>query len=182
MEPNLTNQVLHLLQDERYSFIFRGSAQVLDHALTSVGLDSEITALTYGRGNADAAVEFGNDASTSGVIPLRASDHDGLVLYLLGDEVGEGVPNNLDYCPATVIPESVPAVRLGTNRWALVDGDGYFDTTAPKGKGPKRSFSVADTAGCSCEQIIGALGLGKGHQKFGCSNGAMDNWVSIVQQ
>jgi len=182
VEPDLTNQVLKLLPDERYSFIFRGSAQVLDHALTSVSLDPEITALTYGRGNADAAVEFGNDDFTSGIVPLRASDHDGLVLYLLKDEDGDGVPNNLDYCPATVIPESVPTVQLGTNRWALVDGDGYFDTTAPNGKGPKRSYSVADTAGCSCEQIIDALGLGKGHQKFGCSNGAMDNWVDFVQQ
>ena len=164
------------------SFIFGGSAQVLDHALTSVGLDPEITALAYGRGNADAAVEFGNDDSTPAIVPLRGSDHDGLVLYLLKDEDGDGVPNNLDYCPATVIPESVPTVRLGTNRWALVDGDGYFDTTAPNGKGPKRSYSAADTAGCSCEQIIDALGLGEGHQKFGCSSGAMDSWMSVVQQ
>ncbi len=37
VDPNLTNQVLSLAAEERYSFIFRGSAQVLDHALTTVG-------------------------------------------------------------------------------------------------------------------------------------------------
>jgi hypothetical protein len=87
----------------------------------------------------------------------------------------------MDSCPATVIPESVPSVRLGTNSWALVDGDGYFDTTTPNGKPPKRSYSLQDTAGCSCEQIIEALHLGEGHQKFGCSNGAMENWIEQVQ-
>ncbi len=183
VDPNLTNQVLNLLTDERYSFIFRGNAQVLDHVLTSVGLGPEVTALAFGRGNADAAFEYLNDGTTPGVVPLRASDHDGLVLYLLKDEDADGVPDDLDYCPGTVIPESVPTVRLGTNRWALVDGDGHFDTKPPKGngKGPDRSYSVGDTAGCSCEQIIEALHLGQGHQKFGCSNGVMDNWVEAVQ-
>jgi len=181
VDPNLTNQVLNLLMDERYSFIFRGNAQVLDHVLTSVGLGPEVTALAFGRGNVDATVEFRSDGTTPGVVPLRASDHDGLVLYLLKDEDADGLPDDLDYCPGTVIPESVPTVRLGTNRWALVDDDGYFDTAPPNGKGPKRSYSLGNTAGCSCEQIIEALHLGSGHQKFGCSNGVMDNWVEAVQ-
>ena len=76
------------------------------------------------------------------------------------------------------IPEIVPTVRLGTNRFALRDGDGIFDTKEPKGRGPDRSYSIADTAGCSCEQIIAALGLGKGHTKFGCSISAMDAWIA----
>ena len=84
-----------------------------------------------------------------------------------------------DACPGTVIPEGVPTVRLGTNRWALVDDDFEFDTTAPDGKGPDRSYSTADTGGCSCEQIIGALGLGTGQEKFGCSIGTMDGWVAL---
>ena len=84
-----------------------------------------------------------------------------------------------DACPGTVIPEGVPTVRLGTNRWALVDDDFEFDTTAPNGKGPGRSYSTADTGGCSCEQIIGALGLGAGQEKFGCSISTMDGWVAL---
>ena len=85
----------------------------------------------------------------------------------------------IDACPGTVIPEAVPTVKLGTNRWALVDDDFEFDTTAPKGKGPGRSYSTADTDGCSCGQIIAALELGKGHTKHGCSISAMDGWVAL---
>jgi hypothetical protein len=84
-----------------------------------------------------------------------------------------------DACPGTVIPEGVPTVRLSTNRWALVDNDLEFDTTAPNGKDPDRSYSTADTGGCSCEQIIGALGLGTGQEKFGCSISTMDGWVAL---
>lgn len=108
------------------------------------------------------------------------------------DEDGDGVcdPNaasngpsaceGTDICPQTAIPESVPTVRLGTNRWALVNNDFEFDTKAPRGKGPGRSYSTPDTAGCSCEQIIAEQGLGKGHTKHGCSISAMDDWVLLV--
>jgi hypothetical protein len=78
VNPDLTNQVLSLPEEERYSFIFQGSAQVLDHALTSSVLTPAVTGFAYGRGNADAAVDLINDDTT----PLRSSDHDGLVLYL----------------------------------------------------------------------------------------------------
>jgi predicted extracellular nuclease len=176
VEPNLDNQVLGLDAGDRYSFIFRGSAQVLDHALTSSGLAAEVAGAEYGRGNADAAVDLINDDSTV----LRSSDHDGLVVYITKDEDADGVPNDLDVCAGTVIPESVPTVKLGTNRWALVDGDGYFDTQRPNGRGPEFSFDLGDTAGCSCEQIIAAQGLGNGHEKFGCSGGEMEEWVALV--
>jgi len=96
------------------------------------------------------------------------------------DDDGDRIPNDQDACPDTVIPESVPTKRLGTNRFALVDGDTDFDTKAPKGKGPRKAFTIEDTAGCSCEQIIEELGLGKGHVKFGCSISAMEEWVEAV--
>jgi hypothetical protein len=64
-----------------------------------------------------------------------------------------------------------------------VDGDGIFDTKLPGGRGGgiDRSFTIEDTAGCSCEQIIDELFLGDGHTKFGCSTGAMENWIGEVQ-
>jgi Zn-dependent metalloprotease len=96
------------------------------------------------------------------------------------DSDNDGVPDDQDVCPGTVIPEAVPTVRLGVNRWALVDGDDVFDTTSSRGRGPGLSFTTEDTLGCPCEQIIEAQGLGKGHTKFGCSNGAMLNWVKQV--
>ncbi len=77
----------------------------------------------------------------------------------------------------------MPTQRLGTNRWALVDDDGTFDTTLPNGRGAglDRSFTIEDTAGCSCEQIIDQLLLGKGHEKYGCSTSAMEDWIAEVQ-
>ena len=95
----------------------------------------------------------------------------------LGDEDADGVANDDDACPATVLPESVPTVRLETNRFADTDGDGIFDTTTSRGRGPDKAFDLGDTAGCSCEQIIEAQGLGEGHTKFGCSISAMEEWV-----
>jgi predicted extracellular nuclease len=76
--PDLTNVVSSLPAAEQYSFIFGGSSQVLDHALVSTGLSSQVRGMAYGRGNADAAVDRLNDAASA----LRSSDHDGLVLFL----------------------------------------------------------------------------------------------------
>jgi hypothetical protein len=41
-------------------------------------------------------------------------------------------------------------------------------------------FDMRDTAGCSCEQIIEAQGLGNGHTRYGCSIDAMESWISLV--
>ena len=87
--------------------------------------------------------------------------------YELADIDGDGMGDNEDLCPGTVIPEVVPTQGLGVNRFALVDGDGVFDTTLPPGGGGGSglSFTIEDTAGCSCEQIIDLLALGKGHKE-----------------
>lgn len=74
----------------------------------------------------------------------------------------DGVLDEVDVCLDTLIPESVPTRRLGVNRWALVDEDEWFDTTPPPGGGggPDFEFTILDTGGCSCEQIIEAWALG----------------------
>ena len=98
----------------------------------------------------------------------------------LPDEDNDGVSDAEDVCPGTVIPEPVPTVQLGVNRFALTDDDATFDTTPPKGGGPRKVFTLADTAGCSCAQIIEAIGLNEGHTKFGCSSSAMSEWIEMV--
>jgi hypothetical protein len=129
---------------------------------------------TLGAGS-PVAPAFSGPGALSG--PTTATS---TLLNPLLDTDGDGIPDIVDVCPATVLPENVPTVRLGTNRFADTDGDGTFDTTAPEGRGPQKSFSIQDTGGCSCEQIIATQGLGKGHTKFGCSISAMDDWISLL--
>ncbi|HSK76663.1 MAG TPA: lamin tail domain-containing protein [Thermoanaerobaculia bacterium] len=78
VNPDLTNRTLSSPASDRYSFVFGGSAQTLDHALTSQALNPYVTGFEHSRGNADAPNSFGAVATT----PLRSSDHDGLVLFL----------------------------------------------------------------------------------------------------
>ena len=182
VSPNLTDEVLNIDPAERYSFIFGGNAQVLDHAMTSQALAPLVTGLEFGRGNADAARILVEDDGTDADLAVRSSDHDGLVLYIFRDEDRDGVGDDVDVCPATVLPERAGAHGLGVNRFADINGDGIFETKPPKGKGPKRSYDIFDTAGCSCEQIVEEAGLGNGHIRFGCSIGVMDTWIDQVSQ
>lgn len=95
------------------------------------------------------------------------------------DQDGDSVPDESDFCPGTAIPEGVPAIELKNNRYALVDLDTVFETVR-RGNSQGPTFDLEDTAGCSCEQIIEALDLGRGHEKFGCSASAMAAWVALV--
>jgi len=78
VNPDLINAIDSLPAEERYSFVFNGGAEVLDHALVSQALQSTVSGAEYGRGNVDAPEIFATDSTTA----LRCSDHDGLVLYL----------------------------------------------------------------------------------------------------
>ena len=102
-------------------------------------------------------------------------------IELILDSDGDGVVGDDDFCADTDIPEAAPTVTLLPNHWALTDdGDPFDFDTVIMGKGPNRSYTVEDTAGCSCEQIVEIQGLGDGHAKYGCSIGAMDDWVDVV--
>ena len=78
VDPPLTNQVLSLPENERYSTVFQGNAEVLDHVLTSGSLEALVRGREFGRGNADAPPDYEASPET----PLAASDHDGLVVYI----------------------------------------------------------------------------------------------------
>lgn len=88
------------------------------------------------------------------------------------DPDGDGVCGGLDVCPGTVLPESVPTVVLRPNRHADTVGDAIFDSL-----GGAAAFTLADTGGCSCEQIIETAELGMGHTRFGCSTSAILDWI-----
>ena len=94
----------------------------------------------------------------------------------------DGVENSQDLCPGTVA--DVPSEKLNVNRW-IWDGS-KFVTTSPKGKEPQKSFTIEQTHGCSCFQILNWLqtynpeeyGEMKGHFKFGCSSGVIEDWLA----
>ncbi|MCE2557736.1 MAG: fibronectin type III domain-containing protein [Acidobacteria bacterium] len=84
--PDLVTRDLCVLTErvpasDRYSLLFNGSAQMLDHALVNQNLERHVVEIQYARGNADAAFDDADDATNV----LRASDHDGFVVYLSSD-------------------------------------------------------------------------------------------------
>jgi hypothetical protein len=159
-----------------------------------VSLGTTSASATGHSGGSDPAISVLDSAMSSRVFDLEPGDHSititptaspsgsGAAYFRIdrinpNDDDCDGVLNSDDLCADTSIPEGVPTVELGVNRWALVDDDGNFETRLPAGKGHKRSYSISDTGGCSCEQIIEEMGLGAGHTKFGCSISAMNDWI-----
>lgn len=100
----------------------------------------------------------------------------------------DGVCNIDDLCEYTEIPEDVPLIRLKPNHFALkkgtkINGVFVFDKGRPGGGVEASQFSIEETGGCSCEQILDKLpGNRIGLYRFGCSYGIMSNWVRYVER
>jgi uncharacterized protein len=78
VDPPLTNLASRLPSHERYSYVFDGSAQILDHVLVSAGARRWVSGFAYSRGNADFPQIARNDFTR----PERLSDHDAPVAYV----------------------------------------------------------------------------------------------------
>ena len=78
VDPPLWATVFGLPPGARYSYVYRGSAEVLDHALVNRNLAPLVRRLSYSRGNADAP----DSAELLIGTAVGLSDHDGLVLSL----------------------------------------------------------------------------------------------------
>jgi predicted extracellular nuclease len=123
VNPDLTNAVLSLPANEQYSFVFAGSAQVLDHILISQAFQASVTGIQYARANSDAAESFEADGTTA----LRSSDHDGLVLFVKKPPPNAVVSNN---------PFSVTSYELAQN---------YPNPFSTEGLSPARSEGKPST-------------------------------------
>ncbi|HEY3123139.1 MAG TPA: hypothetical protein VGK70_03675, partial [Thermoanaerobaculia bacterium] len=77
VNPDLVDLVDTAPASERYSFVFDGNAQVLDHELVTQNLLSRFDGLHYARNDADFPESFRNDPNR----PERISDHDPAVAY-----------------------------------------------------------------------------------------------------
>jgi predicted extracellular nuclease len=76
--PDLTNLLTLLPPSQRYSYVFDGNAQVLDHALASTALMPWVSRFAYARLDADFPDTYRNDPNR----PERLSDHDATVTYI----------------------------------------------------------------------------------------------------
>jgi uncharacterized repeat protein (TIGR01451 family) len=115
---SLLNLVTSLPAAQRYSFVFDGSAQALDHVLVNAPMRSRLTRFSFARLNADFP-----DASTADPsIPDRFSDHDGPVVY---------------FAPAANLATStaVPA--------AVISGSAFTYEVAVTNGGPDAAQGVA---------------------------------------
>lgn len=77
VEPDLVLLTDRLPATERYSYVFDGNAQAIDHILVSQSLCARVTRHGYVRGNADAPESFRGNFNR----PERLSDHDAAVAW-----------------------------------------------------------------------------------------------------
>jgi uncharacterized protein len=77
VNPDLVDLVDTAPADQRYSFVFDGNAQELDHVIVTQNLFALSNGLSYGRNNADFPEALRSDPNT----PIRISDHDPVVAY-----------------------------------------------------------------------------------------------------
>jgi hypothetical protein len=177
VEPNLVDQVSSLPPAERYSFIFGGSAQVLDHMLTTANLNDYVRELQYARGNADAPAAFQSDPLT----PLRMSDHDGEVLFVMTDHDADTIPDDVDNCSTNPNPsqDDFDGDGFGDTCDIDDDNDGVLDgMDACRLSGPLTPTVVIDTCdtgvtdlmlqtGCSItDSILGIANTARNHGQF----------------
>jgi len=77
VDPDLINLIDMAPADQRYSVIFRGSAQALDHVLITGNLFAQVSHFAYARCNVDFPESLRNDPAR----PESVSDHDMPVAY-----------------------------------------------------------------------------------------------------
>lgn len=106
IDPNLVNLVetIDPAAGQRYSYVFDGNAQVLDHVLITESLFPKLRGFEYARNDADFPESLRNDATR----PERISDHDMPVAYF-----------RLPQADVTVAKSASPAVAGGTVTYTL---------------------------------------------------------------
>lgn len=82
VNPDLTNLAEMIPQTQRYSYVFAGNAQILDHFLVNNAAKKHTARFVYARLNADFPEIYRNDPTR----PERLSDHDVPVAYFSIEE------------------------------------------------------------------------------------------------
>jgi parallel beta-helix repeat protein len=91
------------------------------------------------------------------------------------DGDNDGIPDQQDKCPGTVLPEVF--LKLNPNHHGDVDGDRVFEVGSAKGY-TDSTYTITKTSGCGCQQILTQKpGNNEGEKKHGCTKGTMDNFI-----
>ena len=106
VDPPLTNLTALLPPTERYSFIFQGYSEMIDHCLANEFRGLSIEEVQFARGNADNSEAYANNPN----IPHRSSDHDGIVVYVKPDPTTH-IQNKSESSPLPMITPN--PVRVG---------------------------------------------------------------------
>lgn len=139
VNPDLVNLVDLLPAEFRYSFMFDGNGQVLDHILVNQNMLRSLTRFHYARTNSDFPLTFYGDPNR----PERLSDHDPSVAYFsLGtrfrnsDFDGDGITDisvwrNGTWYIQSSLNGTISGLQWGAFADAIVpsdyDGDGRTD-------------------------------------------------------
>jgi predicted extracellular nuclease len=107
VSPDLINLIETLPVLERYSYVFDGNAQALDHILVSRGLQPRVTRFLYLRNNADFPETCRNDLSS----PHRISDHDPAIACLAPGPLAR-ITSIQHTATAVVLEGEAPPVRI----------------------------------------------------------------------
>ncbi|MCM2335707.1 MAG: hypothetical protein NDI66_02865, partial [Pseudomonas sp.] len=79
VDPDLVNLDQTLPPEERYSFMFDGNAQTLDHVL--VNEEAVVTTRRLGLDHARINADFTDTSRADGTVPTRTADHDPVIAY-----------------------------------------------------------------------------------------------------
>jgi hypothetical protein len=126
---DLANLVEEATPEQRYSYVFNGNAQAIDHALATQNLRNFFSRLHYGRVNADFPETFRSDATR----PERISDHDPLMAYfkIAGVSPRQFAAN--DFGEIRALEVSAPAGCA----WTAVSNDSWLSVlSGVSGTGP----------------------------------------------
>ncbi len=145
VDPNFVNLVDELVPSERYSFVFEGTPQALDHVIVNTVARARNTRFVIARNNADfpetPAATFATNASR----PERNSDHDMPVAFFsLGapQAAGSLIISEFRFRgPGQVVAAGPVSTDIGGG----LGGFGGFGSDAPNSGGPAATFDTRGT-------------------------------------
>ncbi len=136
VNPDLTDLIDMAVASERYSFLFDGNAQSLDHELITSNLLARFSQICYARCNADFPEILRNDPNR----PERVSDHDMSVAYFT-------LPCEIE-CPANISVSNDTAQCGAIVDFSIMSTNCSGVTCSP----PSGSFFPVGTTTVTCSE------------------------------